>query len=169
MTAETKPFDYRKRCVQLILEQMRVDDRIWVVTGDLGYKVWDGVRQEFPDRFLNTGAAEQALMGIGVGLALSGKVPLVYSISPFVLYRAFETVRNYLHHEKVPVKLLGSGRDRDYATEGFSHWAEEDRKILHVLDGITGLWPNTPAELDAAVAELFHNPLPYYLSLKRAG
>jgi transketolase len=51
---------------------------------------------------------------------------VVYSITPFVLYRPFEWIRNYLDHEKIPVKLVGGGRDKDYGYLGFSHWAEED-------------------------------------------
>ena len=131
-----------RRCFADILhQQMARNKDIWVITADLGYKMWDKIREDYPQRFLNVGASEQAMMGIAVGLALEGKIPVVYSITPFLLYRAFETLRNYVDHERIPVKLIGSGRDRDYVHDGFSHWAEEDRDILKILNNIESRWP----------------------------
>jgi transketolase len=161
--------NFRTTWVQLLLESMRKDERVWLVTGDLGYKVLDPVRAEFPERFLNCGAAEQAMMGIGVGLASSGKRPMLYSISPFVLYRGFETVRNYLHYEGLPVTLVGSGRGKNYETEGFSHWIEEDRDILKVLDGVNGYWPDSIDELKSNWATILKKDGPAYLNLPRSG
>lgn len=151
----------------LVLEEMKKDERIWVLTGDLGFGMWDEVRDMFPERFINTGAAEQALIGLGVGLALEHKIPIVYSITPFLLYRPFETIRNYLHHESIPVKLVGSGRNHDYENEGFSHWATEDQDVLFILDGITGIWPNTEAELREVFTSFLYSASPSYLNLPR--
>ena len=146
---------------------MVANQDIWVVTGDLGYGVFDTIEQSFPKRFINVGAAEQAMMGIGVGLALEGKVPVVYSITSFLLYRPFETIRNYVHNEKIPVKLVGSGRDRDYQHDGFSHWAEEDKKILEILSNIEGFWPETKEEIPPLLREILLNRKPVYLNLRR--
>lgn len=150
-----------------LLTVMEKNTNIWVVTGDLGYKMWDDIRDEFPDRFINVGAAEQAMMGIGVGLALKGKIPFVYSISSFVLYRAFETIRNYIHHEHIPVKIVGSGRNKDYERDGFSHWAQEDREVLQVLNNIIGYWPKKDSEISGLVQEVIENHKPCYINLER--
>ena len=80
-----------------LYQQMKKNKNIWLVTGDLGYKMFDSIKDDFPDRFLNAGSSEQAMMGIAVGLALKGKIPFVYSITPFLLYRSFETIRNYIN------------------------------------------------------------------------
>ena len=60
--------------------RMTTEERIFVVTGDLGYKMWDQVKRDFPDRFINVGAAEQVLVGVSVGLALRGKIPFALLI-----------------------------------------------------------------------------------------
>lgn len=148
-------------------EQMRQKPDVWLVTGDLGYKMFDHIREEFPDRFINCGASEQAMVGVAVGLALEGRTPVVYSITPFLLYRPFETIRNYLHHEGIPVKLVGSGRDRDYAHDGYSHWAEEDRQFMKMLSGIEARWPDYKEDLPVLIEEMLITKKPYYLNLKR--
>jgi len=157
-----------RRCFADILHQQMAQNKdIWVITADLGYKMWDTIRDDYPQRFINVGASEQAMMGIAVGLALEGKIPVVYSITPFLLYRSFETLRNYVNHERIPVKLIGSGRGRDYAHDGFSHWAEEDRDILKILNNIESHWPGANEELQSLIEQMIARPVPYYINLKK--
>ena len=116
-------------------------------------------------RFVNFLSSEQLMLGAACGMALEGKVPVVYSITPFLLYRPFEWIRNYLNNEKIPVKLVGGGRDKDYGYLGFSHWAEEDVKILSEFDNIKLYKPSTP-EIKIFKRMLYNNK-PSYLNLKR--
>jgi len=98
-------------------------------------------------------------------MALEGKIPIVYSITPFVLYRPFEWIRNYLDHERIPVKLVGGGRDKDYGYLGFSHWGEEDIDILSVFKNIQLM---KPEELDLHTFKTFiHSTKATYINLKR--
>ncbi len=150
-----------------IHKKMQKNKNIYVIVNDLGYKMWDRVRKDFPDRFINVGAAEQALIGIGVGLALSKKIPIVYSITTFLLYRPFETIRNYLNYEEIPVKLIGSGRNKDYIHDGISHWAEEDKEIMTVFKNIKSYWPENTKEIPKLVNKMLKNDKPYYINLKR--
>ena len=138
---------------------------IVVVTADLGYKMWDPIRAAYPNQFYNVGSAEQLMVGAGVGLALSGKIPILYSITPFLLYRPFELIRNYVNHEKIPVKLVGSGRDKDYTHDGFSHWAEED--VHDVFPNINQKYPDSLEELRDIFQKVIYNGLPCYLNLRR--
>ena len=150
-----------------VYNRMAENPDIWLISVDLGYGMWDKVRGDFPERFINTGAAEQSALGIGVGLALEGKIPIVYSITPFLIYRPCETIRNYLHHEKIPVKIVGSGRGRDYEHDGFSHWAEEDREIMKIFSNIEARWPETKEEIPDLVEEMIREKKPYYINLRR--
>jgi transketolase len=157
-----------RRCfVDILHAKMARNKAIWVITGDLGYKMWDQIRNDYGDRFINVGAAEQSMLGMGIGLALEGKIPFVYSITPFLLYRPFESIRNYVNQERIPVKLVASGRDRDYIHDGFSHWAEEDREIMKILSNINSKWPAANEELPDLVDEMIKNNAPYYLNLRK--
>jgi transketolase len=155
----------RKQFANLLHKEMGEDENIIVMTGDLGYGVWDKIKLDFPDRFYNTGSSEQLMLGAAVGMALEGKIPFVYSITPFVLYRPFEFIRNYLDHEQIPVKLIGGGRDKDYGSLGFSHWAEEDSKVLSCFENIKQYRPQSEQDLSAMLKDLINNKKPSYINL----
>ena len=78
----------RNTFVNTLKELARKDERVFLVTADMGFSVFESFREEFPDRFLNTGIAEQNTIGIAAGLAMSGKIVYVYSIIPFVYFFA---------------------------------------------------------------------------------
>ena|SRR3990167_1961533 len=158
-----------------LYQNMQKNKNIWVILGDLGYGMFDKIRQDFPQRCINTGAAEVTMMNTGVGLALEGKIPFVYSITTFLLYRPFEQIRNYVNHERIPVKLVGSGRDRDYAHDGFSHWSEDAEYLFNyygegskkIFGNIKASWPETKEEIPKLVEKMINDPSPYFISLKR--
>ncbi len=150
-----------------IHEQMGKNDNIYIVVNDLGYKIWDKIRKDFPNRFINVGAAEQTLIGVAVGLALENKVPIVYSITSFLLYRPFETIRNYVNYEKIPVKLIGAGRDRDYLENGISHWSEEDKEIMAIFKNIKSFWPDERKSIPKLVEKMIASKEPWYINLRR--
>ena len=155
----------RKEFASLLHSEMSINENIILLTGDLGYGLWDKIKIDYPDRFFNTLSSEQLMMGMASGLAMDGKIPIVYSITPFAIYRPFEFIRNYLHHEQIPVKILGGGRDKDYGYLGFSHWAEEDIDILSVLNNIK-LYK--PKEFSTNIfKEFLYNNCPSYLNLSK--
>ena len=155
----------RKQFAEFLHKEMSHNPDIVLLTGDLGYGLWDRIKIDYPDRFYNVMSSEQLMIGAAVGLAMEGFIPLVYSITPFVIYRPFELLRNYLDHEKIPVKLVGGGRDKDYGYLGFSHWAEEDIDVLSTLKNIQLYKPKTPTE--KIYREILYNKQPSYLNLKR--
>lgn len=150
-----------------LYKQMTLNDNIWALTGDLGYIGFDEIRDNYPKRFINCGAAETAMMDIAVGLAYDGKIPFVYSITPFLLYRPFEVLRTYINHEKLNVKLVGSGRDKDYIHDGISHWSEDAKQILDCLPNIVQYWPQDKSEIPDLVKKMVEVNQPQFISLKR--
>jgi len=158
-----------------LYNHMKDNPLIWALTGDLGYGGFDRIQRDFPDRFINVGAAEQTMLDMAVGLAYEGKIPVVYSITPFLLYRGFETIRTYINHEKLNIKLIGSGRDDDYKHDGWSHNASDDWMVFEnepgtekaALYNVVPLWPNDTEEMKAFLNTMFRTEGPYYLNLKR--
>lgn len=145
---------------------MKKNKDVYLLTGDLGFHLWDNIMLEFPDRYLNCKASEQAMLDIAVGLALSGKIPFCYSITPFLLYRPFEAIRNYLHYEKIPVKLIGSGRDKEYGGLGLTHWAHDDKIIMTLFSNIKSYWPEK-TEVEKLVRKAVKDKSPYYINLSK--
>ena len=155
----------RKEFASFLHSEMSYNENIVLITGDLGYGLWDKIKIDYPDRFHNVMSSEQLMLGAAVGLAMENIIPIVYSITPFAIYRPFELLRNYLHHENIPVKIVGGGRDKDYGYLGFSHWAEEDIKILSTLENIKLYKPKKATKL--VYQDFLYNHKPSYLNLKR--
>lgn len=165
-----KPFykiNMRAAFAHEMYKQMSKNKNIWIITGDLGYKMWDDIRKDFPSRFINVGASEQSMVGIAVGLALEKKIPIVYSITTFLLYRPFETIRNYVNYEGIPVKLIGAGRNKDYTHDGISHWAEEDKDVMRLFSNIQSLWPENISEIPKVIKDMLRDNKPWYVNLRR--
>jgi transketolase len=147
---------------------MQANKDIVVLTGDLGYGGFDRIRDDFPDRFYNCGAAEFAMMGIAVGLAMSGKIPVVYSITPFLLYRPFEVIRTYINYEKIPIIMIGSGRGNDYKHDGFSHYAGDDIVFMQHFRNIINRWPENTEQMKNELKRAIEDRrCATYINLKR--
>jgi len=156
----------RKTFVKLMHEEMRKNEDIVFIIGDLGYGHFDAIREEFPDRVFNPGAAEQLMLGMACGMAMEGKIPVCYSMTPFVLYRPFEIIRTYIDHEKIPVILMGAGRDKDYASAGWSHWATDVKLHLSGFENILKIWPSEK-QLEEEWDNIINTNVPYYVNLSR--
>jgi len=159
----------RNTLINCLITQARVDDRIFVITPDLGYSLLEPFAAEFPDRFLNVGIAEQNAMGVAAGLALSGKSVYVYSIIPFVTMRCFEQVRVDVAYMNTNVKLIGVGAGLSYGPAGATHHAIEDIAIMRALPNMTICCPGDPVEVRELINRSFEHSAPMYIRLGRNG
>ena len=157
----------RVRFFKKLYELMKKDNNIYALTGDLGKGGFDRIRDEIPDRFINCGASEQVMLDIAIGLSLSGKIPVVYSITPFLLYRPFESLRTYINHEKIQVIMVGSGRDDDYKDDGYSHHAKDAAFVLDSQPQIQQYYPESEEQMLEDLEEIFRVEYPAFLGLKR--
>ena len=157
----------RNRLGQLLTETLKNNPKVWLLTGDLGFGVLNEARQLVPERTYNMGASEQLMLGAAVGLTHNGFIPLCYSITPFVIFRPYEYLRNYLNHELAPVKLIGIGRDQDYGHLGFSHWAEDDVQAINVFPNIVQFRPNSIQDLNNMWEDFVLNDKPSYINISR--
>lgn len=157
----------RKTFAKIIHEKMKNDDKIVVITADLGYMMWDQIKIDFPDRFFNCGSAEQLMISLAVGTTYENKIPICYSITPFLLYRPFEMIRNYINHELAPVKLVSCGRNKEYEHDGFSHWADDEGKIMSIFENIEKYYPSSPQDIEKYIDQFLYNGKPSYVSLSK--
>lgn len=158
----------RKEFGQLLLAALQRDINIHCLTADLGFGILDDIAENIPSRYHTVGAAEQLLIGAGIGMAEQGKIPVCYSMSSFIVLRGFELLRNYANHENIPIKLVGSGRDRDYLHDGITHWADDIPAILNTLPNIVQFYPNSVEELEEIFDDFLYNKRPSFLSLRRS-
>lgn len=146
---------------------MKKDKSIFLLYGDVGYGIFDEILDSSPDRAMNVGSSEQLMIGLASGLVMENQIAICYSITPFLLYRPFEFIRNFLHYEKLPVKLVGSGRDTDYFEAGFTHHATEAKEVLDVLCSVQQFFPESDDQLANCFEEFIYSKEPAFLSLKR--
>lgn len=155
----------RTAVINCLVEQARIDDRIFLVNPDVGFSVLERFRDEFPDRYVNVGIAEQNAIGVAAGLALSGKIPYVYSMIPFLTMRCFEQVRLEVAYMNTNVRLIGLGAGLTYGAQGATHHAIEDIAIMRALPNMTVCCPGDPHEARELLRRSFSHQGPIYLRL----
>ena len=157
----------KKEFFDIIIKLMETNKDIYFLSVGLGWPRTDEIEKKFPNRFIQCEASEQTALDIAVGLAYEGKIPFVYTITPF-LYRGFETIRTYISYENLPVKMVGAGRDDDYSKhDGYSHDAKDIKKVMGLFSNIECFYPETNEELLNTVEKMIGNNKPSFISLKR--
>lgn len=155
--------------VNTLLEIAKKDKRIMLLTGDLGFSVFEQYIKELPKQYLNMGVAEQNMAGVASGMAMEGKIPLIYSIVPFATMRNFEQIRNDICYQNLNVKIVGVGAGFSYGPYAHTHHGLEDIGILRTLANLTILCPGDPIETSLATEAILTHVGPVYLRLGKAG
>jgi transketolase len=151
------------------MELVGQDDRIMLLTGDLGFGVLTPFARAYPKNFLNVGVAEQNMTGVAVGLAREGRIVFTYSIANFNTLRCLEQIRNDACYHKANVKVISVGGGFCYGALGRSHPATEDLAIMRAIPGLTVVAPGDPVETDALVRAAWETEGPFYVRLGRGG
>lgn len=164
----------RNNFANTFYEVAREDARLCMVVADISPAgAMDKFRKEFPRRFINTGVAEQIMIGLCSGMALRGLRPFAYTIATFTLFRPYEFVRDDLCYHNLPVTIVGIGGGVTYSTLGGTHHAQEDVALASSLPNMSVIAPCDPAETRAvarwAVSEERYRLGPIYLRLGKAG
>lgn len=159
----------RSTFVRVLCEKARKDDRIFLLTGDLGFGILEPFRDEFPDRFLNVGVSEQNLVSVAAGLSTVGYIPFVYSIAAFMTMRPFECIRSLVDIQKLRVNIIGIGAGVAYGNAGPTHHALEDISLMRSLQNMTIINPCNQGEVSGAVHALIEELIvgPAYIRIGR--
>src|SRR3989337_2678073 len=133
MSSENK--NYRGEIVDAIISYAREDKRVVLLVCDMGFGVTDNFKREFPDRIFNMGIMEQGTVGIAAGMAMTGLIPVVYSIVNFLVYRALEQIRNDVVLQDLNVKFISTGANNYFEFLGPSHCCgEQDKEIMKMIN-----------------------------------
>jgi transketolase len=154
----------RNAFCQALVEAASRDEFVFL-TGDLGFRALEPLREALGSRFINAGVAEQNMVSVAAGLARSGLRPWVYSIAPFVYARPFEQVRNDVCLHRLPVVLVGNGGGYGYGVMGATHHALEDYGSLLCLPHLRAYVPAFDSDVFKLVDTLFEVSGPAYLRL----
>jgi transketolase len=145
------------------------DERVVLLAGDIGNKLFDNFKKLCPGRFYNCGVAEANMIGIAAGLAMTGLRPVCYTIAPFLTYRCIEQIRVDLCYHHVPVVLVGTGSGLAYASLGATHHSCEEVGMLRLLPGMNVLAPGDPWEVRSSLRAALQSPNPSYIRIGKKG
>lgn len=159
----------RTAFIEQLIVEARSNPQLFLVVGDLGYSVVEPFAEEFPDRFLNAGVAEQNMTGLAAGLASEGYHVFTYSIANFPTTRCLEQIRNDVCYHNLPVTIVAVGGGVAYGALGYSHHAVQDYAFLRCLPGMRIFSPGDPLEARAALTALCRSPGPSYFRLGKNG
>ena len=159
----------RRALAEALCRVAEHDPRIVLLTGDLGYAVFDDFIARFPDRYLNVGVAEAQLMACAAGLALEGFHPVAYSIASFATGRPYEQIRYLIDYQNLPVTIVGAGRGFVYGTSGVSHHALDDLGLMAGLPNMTVVSPGDPYEVRLLFPQVLALAGPSYLTVGKFG
>lgn len=133
MAVNTKNF--RKDIINKIIPFAKKDEKIVLLVCDMGFGVVDRYKQYYPKRVFNVGMMEQGIVGIAAGMALTGLVPIVYSIVNFLCFRALEQIRNDVLLQGLNVKFIATGVNDYFGFLGPSHCcSHDDKKIMQLIN-----------------------------------
>jgi len=138
------------------------------LTGDLGFKALEPLRDAMGKRFINAGVAEQNMVSVAAGLARRGLDAWVYSIAPFCYARPFEQIRNDVCLHGLPVVLVGNGGGYGYGVMGATHHALEDYGAMLLLPNLRAYVPAFRSDVARIVQLLARTDSPAYLRLGTA-
>lgn len=158
----------RRDFVAQVLIEMKRDPSIVFLTGDLGFNALEKIKEQFPDRFLNVGIAEQHMIGMASGLALEGKKVIAYSIASFATMRPYEQIRDDVCYQNLDVKIVGTGGGYNYPNHGVTHHTVEDIAIMNVLPHMKVLCPGYSWEAREATKAMLRHKGPVYLRLGKS-
>lgn len=159
----------RNKFVSTLMELAASNPKIMLLTGDLGFGVFEPFRDQFPKQFLNVGIAEQNMAGIAAGLAKEGRTVFFYSIGNFPTLRCMEQIRYDICYHNLDVKIISVGAGYAYGPLGVSHHTTEDISMLRSIPNLKVAAPGDPIEVDALVRYFSSNKLPSYMRLNKSG
>ncbi len=166
--SEVKKIATRASYGNALVELGKKHDDVVVLDADLAAATQTGIfKKEFPERHIDCGIAECNMVGIGAGLATTGKVPFVSTFAMFAAGRAYEQVRNSVAYPQINLKIGATHGGISVGEDGASHQCNEDFALMRAIPGMTVVCPSDDIEAKAAVEAAYEHKGPVYLRFGR--
>ena len=141
------------------------NEKIVLLSGDIGNRLFNTFKEKCGKRFFNCGVAEANMTGVAAGLALSGMRPVTYTITPFLTTRCLEQIKLDVCYHNLPVIIVGVGSGLSYAGLGATHHSFEDLSLLRTFPNMTVVAPADVWEVRAALRAAFKQNGPVYIRI----
>jgi transketolase len=155
----------RKAFAKIVIGLARKDPKLVVLIGDISHYLFKDFEKEFPDRFYNIGICEQTMVSVAAGLAINGMRPIIHTIAPFCVERAYEQIKIDLCYQDLDVTMVSVGGSFDYAHLGCTHHCYEDISILRPLPNMQIYAPGSDKEFEDLFSKSWANASPKYFKL----
>jgi len=152
----------RKNFPQIVHKLMKKDRNIFCILGDIGVFSFSKIFIDFKDRILNVGTLEQSMIGICAGLSKGNFIPIIHSISPFLVLRALEQIKIDLIANKLNCNIVTVGGSNDYAQLGITHHCFEDLRILSSYENINIFTPTNGIEFEYLFSKNYKKSVNYF-------
>ncbi|TSC64684.1 MAG: transketolase [Microgenomates group bacterium Gr01-1014_93] len=149
-------------------KEMKRDESLFLLISDTGFNLVEPFFEEFPQRTLNVGIAEQNLIGIAAGLCNIGFRPICYAISNFLIYRCLEQIRNDICLHNYKVVLVGTGTGFDYGGLGPTHHVVDEIGCLKSLPNIEIYSPSGVQSMRKVFQEIVQSSKPAYVRIAKS-
>jgi transketolase len=152
----------RKQFVETFESIVENDPNIVMLLGDIGVFGFRNSLKKFPERVYNIGILEQSTVGLAAGLSRAGLIPIIHTIAPFLVERAYEQIKIDFGYQKLGCNLVSVGASYDYAALGCTHHCPGDVAILQNIPGLEIIIPGTKYEFDTLFRQTYDNGKPTY-------
>ncbi len=152
-----------------ITELACADERVVLLSGDIGNRLFDKFRDRCPARFFNCGVAEANMISMAAGMAMNGLRPIAYTITPFITTRCLEQIRVDVCYHDLPVTIVGVGAGLAYASLGPTHHSCEDIAFLRALPNMAVVCPGDSVEVRLALRASMQRTSGTYIRLAKKG
>jgi len=152
----------REQMIHTVSDLFAQDERLALVLADISRDLFMDVLQRYSERAVNVGIMEQTMIGVAAGLALEGFIPVAHSITPFLVERPFEQLKDDFCYQRLGGNFISTGASYDYGTEGMTHHGTGDVQILCSLPGMQVVVPGCASEFDRLFRAAYANGAPTY-------
>ena len=144
------------------MDIMDKDERVVVLLGDIGVFAFQPVFEKYPTRIYNIGILEQTMVGMAAGLSMAGLIPIIHTIEPFLVERAFEQIKDDFGYQNLIGNLVGVDVSQTSPNLGYTHQTPYAERLMKLVKNMNTFFPDSPHKLDTVLKENYDQSLNYF-------